>query len=210
MNLSIRHILLRMLTVLSLTLGLLLAGCDKIELPAGNAGNGGANGGGNGSVTSPDKRLTPTQVLSCPTDTIVGVRGYIVGYVGGTSLSQAVFGLPEENPNTNMLLADTPDEQDISRCLIVELKKNNKAVPREELNLFDHPENYRRAIVVEGLVREYFKTTGLRDLYYYEWDDESPGGNDPAPDIPTPPGSDGDDVSPPGVDDTPQVVPDGR
>lgn len=210
MNLSIRHILLRMLTVLSLTLGLLFAGCDKIELPAGNAGNGGANGGGNGSVTSPDKRLTPTQVLSCPTDTIVGVRGYIVGYVGGTSLSQAVFGLPEENPNTNMLLADTPDKQDISRCLIVELKKNNKVVPREELNLFDHPENYRRAIVVEGLVREYFKTTGLRDLYYYEWDDESPGGNDPAPDIPTPPDDDGDDVSLPGVDDTPQVVPDGR
>lgn len=190
---------------------LLCHACEKIELPSDNSGSNNSGGNGGGSVIAPDGILTPTQVLHCPADTIVCVRGYIVGYVGGTSLSRAVFGLPTDAPNTNMLLADTPDEQEISRCLVVELSKNNKDVPREALNLYDHPEHYKRAIMLEGLVREYFKTTGLRDLYYYEWCETLPDdGKDDNPDDPDNPENPDDDIPTPGMDDTPEVIPDGR
>ena len=162
------------------------------------------------------------------------VVGYIVGSCTGTSLSTALFGA-EGASRSNILIADTPAETDVDRCMPVELK--NGTAERAALNLSDHPENIGQRVYLLGLVEKYFGVTGLKGVDYYEWaqpeeeplppdnpdepdepDNPDEGEEDPDtpvvpddPDEPTPEpgdGTDGRDTIT--VDDTPAVVPGGR
>ncbi len=103
---------------------------------------------------------------SLSSDTAVWVMGYIVGYIPGSSVKQIQFGIPSD-VETNIVLADRPDETDYMNCLPVRLEKG-KAI-REELNLVAHPENFHRRIAVAGLVEEYFRIPGIRKPLAYEW-----------------------------------------
>lgn len=193
---------------------ILLAGCNKIELP------GKKEKGGNPKdttkikppVVDPDTEfdtLTVAQVQNCPDDALLYVRGFIVGFVRGTTLSKAVFGLPTaEDKNTNILLADTPDETDVTHCLPIKLKPD----VRGDLNLRDHPEHYKRRFVINGLTGQYFKCKGLVEVYAYyatSFVDKPSGGDDPG----TKPGGKkpgGGGVETPNVDTNPAIVHEGR
>jgi hypothetical protein len=100
------------------------------------------------------------------------VSGYIVGYVAGTSISKAVFGLPTSGSNTNMLLADTPDETDVTRCMAVRLPTGGALAIRESLNLYDHPEYLHRKIFIDGFLKTYFKKMGIYNIYDYWMEEE--------------------------------------
>lgn len=105
-------------------------------------------------------------------DQEVWATGYIVGYIDGSSLSQAVFGLPSA-PNTNFLLADSPDVTDAASVTPVELPKGIK---RDALNLYDHPELLGRKVIVVAVVEQYFRVPGLKRLYDYSIDENEEEG----------------------------------
>lgn len=98
----------------------------------------------------------------------VGIIGYIVGAIPGTSLSNAVFG-PPYNSNSNILIADDISETQPERCMPVRLVKDTPF--RAELNLEDNPANKGRLILVSGTIKSYFRTYGVYDLQDYAWCD---------------------------------------
>ena len=104
-----------------------VTGCERIELPE-------ETGEGDEVVEVPDDTDTPvTPDDSETTDTLtiseafqvtagrVCVKGYIVGYVSGSTMRGAVLGLPDA-PNTSMLIADNPYETDPLVCMPVRLE----------------------------------------------------------------------------------------
>ena len=99
------------------------------------------------------------------------VRGYIVGDIPGPTLSA---GIEREAPftvQTNILLADSSSETDISRCITVQLPKGGI---RTNLNLVDNPENLRHCVVICGSRETYFNAPGLKAPTSYEWVGEAP------------------------------------
>lgn len=91
------------------------------------------------------------------------VTGYIVGYVGGTSLgtdgANCVFSASGEIVNTNLLLADDADETDYKKCLVVQLPDNGV---RGALNLQDCPNNLKKRVVLTATLVKYFGVAGLK------------------------------------------------
>lgn len=190
-----------------------IVSCGKIELPTEADENeypSDEDGDEDEDYDYSDQgTLTVLAALKCPIDTIIYVKGYIVGYIDGTSISKSVFGLPSK-ANPNMLLASSPDETDYTRCMAVRLPISSSLDLRENLNLFDNPENYKRPIIMQGLVATYFGKNGFYDVYYYEWCDEIDD---------TPSGEDEDDgeenqedtgIDTPDIDGNPEIIPDGR
>ena len=97
----------------------------------------------------------------------VWVEGYIVGYASGTvlSASTAVFGLPENAVNTNLLLADSPDECDFHNIIPVQLPTKDGI--RDALNLYDNPELLNAKVRILGLSTTYFRVKGLKEVEAY-------------------------------------------
>ncbi len=97
----------------------------------------------------------------------VWIEGYIVGCVKGSMKSGCNF-TQEANTPSNILLADTfltGTENDYLSCLPVELPGNS--IEREELNLYDTPQNYHRKLRILGDITLYYNTTGIRKISDY-------------------------------------------
>ena len=197
-----------------------LSACGKIELPETDSGQntkppqGGDQSGGDnnqGTETQGDTMSVAAMLSRASVDDWVRVKGYIVGYVAGTTLSKARFECPPSAPNTNMLIADTPAETDVARCIPILLDAKDGS--REELNLYDNPELLGCAIVIEGAVATYFGTKGIKKMEYYSLLDGNDTPDNPDnPDKPdNPDNPDNPDTLPdlPIIDDNPDVI-DGR
>jgi hypothetical protein len=95
------------------------------------------------------------------------VIGYIVGSVkdGVSSISSAddVFiGVSSGfNLRTNILIADSPDETDYTKCIVVNLPTG---AVRTALNLMDNPGNLKKQLAIRGVLRTYFGIAGMRDI----------------------------------------------
>ena len=157
-----RLLRLSLLPLLSMALAF---SCQKIELPDGTADDSAQNaaGGGNGASPSLDtsNALTVTEAMQRAADgSEVVIKGYIVGYTT-SSMSNASFSIPNDKPNTNMLLSDTPDEFDELCCLPVELPTTGRNL-RGLLNLYDHPEYFNQYIAIQGKLTTYFRVVGLK------------------------------------------------
>ena len=157
-----RLLRLSLLPLLSMALAF---SCQKIELPDGTADEGAQNaaGGGNGASPSLDtsNALTVGEAMQRAADgSEVVIKGYIVGYTT-SSMNNVVFSIPDDKPNTNMLLSDDPDEYDELCCLPVELPTTGKNM-RGLLNLYDHPEYFNQYIAIQGMLTTYFRVVGLK------------------------------------------------
>lgn len=157
-----RLLRLSLLPLLSMALAF---SCQKIELPDGTADDSTQNaaGGGNGASPSLDtsNALTVTEAMQRAADgSEVVIKGYIVGYTT-TSMNNVVFSIPDDKPNTNMLLSDNPDEYDELCCLPVELPTTGRNL-RGLLNLYDHPEYFNQYIAIQGMLTTYFRVVGLK------------------------------------------------
>lgn len=140
--------------------------CQKIEFGEDDKGTKTEKPSTGGEIQpSSGDTLNITMALMLEPDTVVTLKGYIVGYVKGTSMGKAVFSLPDGVANTNLLLADSPSETDVNRCLPVALAKGGELQLREQLNLLDHPELMHCAIVFSGLLTSYFRVNGLKTIY---------------------------------------------
>lgn len=121
-------------------------------------------------ITPPNSSFfTVAEALDLCQDGIYGhpfaVRGYIVGYISGSSRSSTRFGLPDK-ATSNFVLADTPDETDYKKCLPVYLAVKRGGLPlRSMLNLYDHPEYLKRHVEIVGNLETYFKVNGIKNIW---------------------------------------------
>ena len=176
-----RLLRLSLLPLLSIALAF---SCQKIELPDGTADEGAQNaaGGGNGASPSLDtsNALTVTEAMQRTADgSEVVIKGYIVGYTT-SSMNYPSFSVPDDKPNTNMLLSDTPDEFDELCCLPVELPTTGRNL-RGLLNLYDHPEYFNQYIAIQGKLTTYFRVVGLKSPTAFAFiapPENSGGGNE--------------------------------
>lgn len=99
------------------------------------------------------------------------VCGYIVGAMTKTT------GSPEftidaisagSNSNTNFIMADNPNIQDIAKCMVVQLPSGTI---RDELNLQDNPDNHKKPIKVTGSLESYFSAAGIKNTKSYSFID---------------------------------------
>ena len=176
-----RLLRLSLLPLLSIALAF---SCQKIELPDGTADDSAQNaaGGGNGASPSLDtsNALTVGEAMQRTADgSEVVIKGYIVGYTT-SSMNYPSFSVPDDKPNTNMLLSDTPDEFDELCCLPVELPTTGRNL-RGQLNLYDHPEYFNQYIAIQGKLSTYFRVVGLKSPTAFAFiapPENSGGGNE--------------------------------
>lgn len=208
---------------LMLLMQLFLAACGNIELPGGDEEEN------TPSTEQPDDPATLSDTLSVvealdtPVGTSICVKGYIVGYVSGTSIGSCVFDLPDD-VNTNFLIADSPYETSPDYVMPIRLTTKGDNL-RSMLNLADHPDFYHALICIRGDVDTYFRVNGIKDIVdydilgdasdYVEPDDPNDP-NDPSdpddPDNPDNPDNPDDPDRPttPGIDTTPETIVSGR
>jgi len=105
-------------------------------------------------------------------------EGTVEGYIVGTVISGGNYQLaPPFTTNTNLAMADEPEETDPAKILPVQLPSGTI---RTELNLVDNPDNYHRKMRITGDLAAYFSVPGLRSPSAYQWmdtdddDDEDP------------------------------------
>ena len=110
----------------------------------------------------------------------VWIEGYIAGSVSGSMKSGCNY-TKETNTVSNILLADTfptGSEYDHLYCIPVELPSSS--MERDDLNLYDNPDNYHRKVRIEGDITLYYKVTGIKNItdYTFESADDDEDEND--------------------------------
>lgn len=175
-----KKILCQAIGLLPVFLVLLNIACEKVHFPEpeGNEGNPlpddtlVVDTTGEGSMYSP---ATVTDLLLREAEfmgTSCWVAGYIVGYTERT-MKNAAF-TTDGAVQSNILLADSPDEQDEDYCVPVELKTEKW---KTTLSLAHRPENLGQRVVVHGMIKTYFSVTGVRaiDGSYWLENESDPG-----------------------------------
>lgn len=108
------------------------------------------------------------------------IKGYIVGYVNGQSFNNGIIfsanppaaaTRADDDPqvsNTNIVLADTPDCTDPSKCIPVQL--STKLGMREALSLRDNPGHLGKQVWINGTLTPYFSVAGVKDVVDWSFD----------------------------------------
>lgn len=129
-----------------------------------------STGNGEGTEAAP---YNCAAVIGGATGTDAWVTGYIVGWVDGMTLADGAKFNNEGAVASNLLIADNPEETNLSNCVPVQLVSGSEA--RTALNLKDHPDNYKKEVSLKGSLEKYFGTAGLKSVNAYKIDgEESP------------------------------------
>lgn len=121
--------------------------------------NGNSEGGDTPPPSSSTKEapLTVAQAQSGSGNNYV--KGYIVGYVDGAKLvDDSKFEVPS-SAQTEVLLADSPDETDPANVLPVQLPVGDV---RTALELYANPGNLKKEVLLYGSLETYFGTIGMK------------------------------------------------
>lgn len=130
-----------------------------------------------GSVETPDTPDTPdtdkgtetnpynvTEAIAKGEASDVYVKGYVVGCVNDKTLSSsASFDPSNFTSNTNVLIAASEDETDVSKCMPVQLPSG---AIRDGLNLKDNAANYKKEVTLYGKITKYFGVPGVKEATY--------------------------------------------
>jgi hypothetical protein len=120
---------------------------------------------GDGTQASP---YNVTAAIAKATATNSWVKGYIVGYVNGMTLSSgAVFSADTCTVKTNLLIAASATETDVKKCMPVQLPSGTV---RDGLNLSDHKGYYKKEVTLYGAIASYFSAPGVKSVTYAEID----------------------------------------
>lgn len=130
---------------------------DGSEQSGGGSGSG--SGEGKGTADSP---YNVTAALSAASGTGVYVKGFIVGSIDGKATTDAKFSA-ETATASNVLIAASADETDITKCMPVQLPTG---AVRTALNLVDNAGNYKKEVTLYGNIEKYFSVTGLKTVTY--------------------------------------------
>lgn len=133
---------------------------------------------GEGSADDP---YTVSEVIALnPTSTSTLVKegvwatGYIVGYVdtgksSSASADNTVFSAEGAVPS-NLLIAESASEKDLSKCVSVNLPSNSSV--RKALNLKDNPSMLGQQVCVKGNIRLYVGIPGVHSVSEYTLGDK--------------------------------------
>lgn len=96
-------------------------------------------------------------------------KGYIVGYIYGTLMSDSHFTAENAQPS-NIILAPSPYTIDPDSCIPVSLAKGNQTQNevRAAINLKDNPKLLHHEVLVKGFIRKYMSVAGIKDVDGYE------------------------------------------
>lgn len=141
----------------------------------------GETGGEESGITEEEKEtaITVGKLSSVADNETVTLTGYIVGYVPSGSVTATKF-TAKDAVESNIVLAERPDESEPTRCVAVQLVKGTTI--RSVLNLASNPNNLGRKVFITGKKAIYYKFPGLKAPTAYVWDD-----NPEQPDNPEPP-----------------------
>lgn len=92
------------------------------------------------------------------------VQGYIVGVIETTADPFVASFEPPFTTNSNLLIADSPNETNQSKCLTVQLPAG---AIRDALNLVTKPENQGKQVMLYGNLEAYFSQPGIKSLTGY-------------------------------------------
>ncbi|MBR4565869.1 MAG: hypothetical protein IKO17_02855 [Prevotella sp.] len=110
------------------------------------------------------------------------VKGFIVGSVDGKSISEGAHFSTENAVATNIILAESASETDISKVMAVQLPSGTDI--RTKLNIKDNAGNLGKEVVLYGSIENYFGQMGLKSVTFAVLDGVEIGtkpGSDPAP-----------------------------
>lgn len=130
---------------------------DGSEQSGGGSGSG--SGEGKGTADSP---YDVTAAIAAASGTGVYVKGFIVGSIDGKATTDAKFSA-ETATASNVLIAASADETDITKCMPVQLPTG---AVRTALNLVDNAGNYKKEVTLYGNIEKYFSVTGLKTVTY--------------------------------------------
>ncbi|SEN40419.1 LPXTG-motif cell wall anchor domain-containing protein [Mesobacillus persicus] len=92
----------------------------------------------------------------------------VKGYIVGTTISKTNFDLEAPfTTNTNIAIADNPNETDISKLLPVQLPTG---AVRNGLNLMDNQDLLGKVVYLTGSLEAYFTIPGLKNVSEYSFD----------------------------------------
>lgn len=96
-------------------------------------------------------------------------KGYIVGYIFGTEMTDIHF-TSTNALSSNIILAPSPYTTNPDSCVPICLTGTKKAhkEARTAINLKDHPDYLHLEILVRGLVQKYMGVAGIKDVDGYE------------------------------------------
>ncbi len=159
--------------------------CSKLEEEEADSPNTERpEGGSSNDNSSTSDTLTVMQALQALPDENVLIKGYIVGYVDGTTISKAKFSTPTEKANTNLIIADSKTETDYTRCFPIQLKSGTEE--HFVFNLYLYPQLLGQAVVAQGFITTYFRVNGFKHPNFWIDELEETGGPTP-PEEGTPP-----------------------
>ena len=142
------------------------------------ASGGGEQGGGEqgveGSYSKPYSVASGISAQGAEFNNVknIYVKGYIVGWVEGQVLADGAHFNANATVKTNILIADTANETDLSKCMPVQLPNNDV---RSGMNLQEHPEFYGKAVILYGELAKYFGAAGVKTVTYAESDGKTFG-----------------------------------
>ena len=110
------------------------------------------------------------------------VKGFIVGSVEGQVLSSGAHFSTENAVATNIILAESASETDVTKVMAVQLPSGTDI--RTKLNIKDNAGNLGKEVVLYGSIENYFGQLGLKSVTFAVLDGVEIGtkpGSDPAP-----------------------------
>ena len=117
-----------------------------------------------GAVAKAEEFLSVAEAIANNSGKGKTVKGYIVGVaLSGTKYEQT--GPFTKEMNTNIGLADSPNEKDVKKIIPVQLP--NGTTIRAALNLVDHPELLQKQVTITGSLEAYFSVPGLKSATTY-------------------------------------------
>ncbi len=119
-----------------------------------------------------DAPISVAELLAAPANGAPAwVKGYIVGYVPGMNLSEAVFSA-DGGSTTNILIAERADVTDVNICAPVAIPAGSL---RDVLTLGKNPELLGKLVVLYGTHEKYFGVPGLKQVTEYVLDGQGGG-----------------------------------
>lgn len=138
--------------------------CENTPNTPVGPGTGGNEGDGGGEETGEVLTVAKLLDMTVP-DKNAGtdkywVEGYIVGSYNFNADPKYQIGT-EQAVNSSLLLADDPENTDTYKVVSVQLAAGYF---RDQLNLLDHPENYKKKVKLYGIVEKYCGINGMVKL----------------------------------------------
>ena len=129
----------------------------------GSTGGGGGDtpsGSGDGTKNSP---YSVSAAQAAGDKTGAYMKGYIVGFVSGQVYADGATFSAEGAVASNVLLADSPNETDASKCMPIQLPSG---AVRTALNLQNNASNLKKEVTLYGDLTKYFGQAGLKNVTF--------------------------------------------